>query len=62
MTRSDATRRVRGIYAVTPDCAVDDALLERVAAILAGGFRPGMGQYLPDRFFWAREDGENGDE
>ncbi|HUW36024.1 MAG TPA: hydroxymethylpyrimidine/phosphomethylpyrimidine kinase [Rhodocyclaceae bacterium] len=24
---------------------------------LAAGFRPGMGQYLPDRFFWAREDG-----
>src|SRR5439155_423427 len=21
---------------------------------LAGGFRPGMGQLLPDRFFWAR--------
>ena len=23
---------------------------------LAAGFRPGMGQYIPDRFFWARED------
>lgn len=23
---------------------------------LAAGFRPGMGQYLPDRFFWAREE------
>ena len=22
---------------------------------LAGGFRPGMGQLLPDRFFWARK-------
>ena len=22
---------------------------------LCGGFRPGMGQFLPDRFFWARE-------
>jgi hydroxymethylpyrimidine/phosphomethylpyrimidine kinase len=22
---------------------------------LASGFRPGMGQYIPDRFFWARE-------
>jgi hydroxymethylpyrimidine/phosphomethylpyrimidine kinase len=22
---------------------------------LANGFRPGMGQYFPDRFFWARE-------
>ena len=27
---------------------------------LAAGFRPGMGQYLPDRFFWARELQENG--
>lgn len=28
---------------------------------LANGFRPGMGQYIPDRFFWAREP-ENGDD
>lgn len=29
---------------------------------LAHGFRPGMGQHLPDRFFWAREvDGEGAD-
>ena len=28
---------------------------------LANGFRPGMGQYLPDRFFWAREP-EGGEE
>lgn len=26
---------------------------------LAGGFRPGMGQYLPDRFFWAQADDED---
>ena len=25
---------------------------------LAAAFRPGMGQHLPDRFFWAREIGE----
>jgi len=25
---------------------------------LAAGFRPGMGQHIPDRFFWAR--GEEG--
>ena len=25
---------------------------------LAAGFRPGMGQHLPDRFFWAREVGQ----
>jgi hydroxymethylpyrimidine/phosphomethylpyrimidine kinase len=25
---------------------------------LANGFRPGMGQFIPDRFFWARGDDE----
>ena len=30
---------------------------------LSHAFRPGMGQYLPDRFFWAREaQAENGEE
>jgi hydroxymethylpyrimidine/phosphomethylpyrimidine kinase len=31
---------------------------------LKAGFRPGMGQYLPDRLFWARDESEaaNGDE
>jgi hydroxymethylpyrimidine/phosphomethylpyrimidine kinase len=31
---------------------------------LNAGFRPGMGQHIPDRFFWAREtgDGEKQDE
>jgi len=29
---------------------------------LASGFRPGMGQLLPDRFFWAREVGGREDE
>jgi len=29
---------------------------------LAGGFQPGMGQLLPDRFFWAREVGGQEDE
>lgn len=32
---------------------------------LAAGFRPGMGQHIPDRFFWAHEDeddeGEDGE-
>ena len=28
---------------------------------LRAGFRPGMGQYLPDRLFWAREADEGGD-
>jgi len=34
--------------------AVHDAQ-EYTWQALANGFRPGMGQYLPDRFFWARE-------
>ncbi|MBV2235857.1 MAG: hydroxymethylpyrimidine/phosphomethylpyrimidine kinase [Sterolibacterium sp.] len=29
---------------------------------LAAGFRPGMGQALPDRFFWARHDDSDEDE
>jgi hydroxymethylpyrimidine/phosphomethylpyrimidine kinase len=29
---------------------------------LAAGFRPGMGQHLPDRFFWARKLRESDDE
>lgn len=28
---------------------------------LAAGFRPGMGQYIPDRFFWARVQEEGSD-
>ena len=28
---------------------------------LAHAFRPGMGQYIPDRLFWARESGGDGD-
>lgn len=27
---------------------------------LKAGFRPGMGQYLPDRLFWAREEADDG--
>ncbi len=26
---------------------------------LNAGFRPGMGQFIPDRFFWAREEGDD---
>lgn len=28
---------------------------------LAAGFRPGMGQYIPDRFFWARQEASHDD-
>ena len=27
---------------------------------LARAFRPGMGQYIPDRLFWARDDEDDG--
>lgn len=29
---------------------------------LAAGFRPGMGQYIPDRFFWARGSDEDAED
>ena len=29
---------------------------------LKAAFRPGMGQYIPDRMFWAREDEEEGEQ
>ena len=44
---------------------VGDAVREAndyLAQTLAGGFRLGMGDALPDRLFWAGEDGEDGDE
>jgi len=28
---------------------------------LKAGFRPGMGQYIPDRLFWAREEEDDGE-
>jgi hydroxymethylpyrimidine/phosphomethylpyrimidine kinase len=28
---------------------------------LKQGFRPGMGQHIPDRMFWARDDEEDKD-
>jgi hydroxymethylpyrimidine/phosphomethylpyrimidine kinase len=39
--------------------AVKDAQ-EYTWQTLKAGFRPGMGQHIPDRLFWAREDGEPG--
>lgn len=38
--------------------SVEEAVLEAQEytwQTLAAGFRPGMGQYIPDRFFWARQ-------
>jgi len=80
--RSDAWERLPGSYhgsgctlasAIAAMLAngldVSDAVREAQEytwQALAAGFRPGMGQHLPDRFFWAREGGSseeaNGDE
>lgn len=70
--RSDAWQRLSGSYhgsgctlasAITASIAhglqIPEAVKEAQEytwqALLAG-FRPGMGQYLPDRLFWAREE------
>ena len=42
--------------------SVDDAVREAqdyTWKTLAAGFRPGMGQFIPDRFFWARKTGKS---
>src|SRR5436853_601947 len=44
--------------------APDDAVYEAqdyTWQALAHAFRPGMGQHLPDRLFWAREGADEGD-
>lgn len=43
---------------------VGDAVLgaqEFTWRTLAAGFRPGMGQFIPDRLFWSREEGDEAD-
>lgn len=70
LLRSDAWNRLPGSYhgsgctlasAIAANLAngltVADAVRDAqdyTWQALAAGFRPGMGQYLPDRFFWAR--------
>lgn len=73
LVRSDAWERLPGSYhgsgctlasaiaanlanGLTVAEAVRDAQ-EYTWQALAAGFRPGMGQYIPDRFFWARAAG-----
>ncbi|MGA8051579.1 MAG: hydroxymethylpyrimidine/phosphomethylpyrimidine kinase [Burkholderiales bacterium] len=69
--RADRWQRLPGSYhgsgctlasaiaaALANGLAMSDAVREAQEytwQALAGGFRPGMGQFLPDRFFWARE-------
>lgn len=76
IVRSDAWERLPGSYhgsGCTLAAAIAATLangLELPEAVreaqeytwqtLNAGFRPGMGQYLPDRFFWAREMDEPG--
>jgi hydroxymethylpyrimidine/phosphomethylpyrimidine kinase len=71
VVRRDSWRRLAGSYhgsgctlasaiaaALANGLDVPDAVREAQEytwQALAGGFRPGMGQLLPDRFFWARE-------
>ena len=41
---------------------IEEAIVEAQEftwAALKNGFRPGMGQYIPDRLFWAREDDQD---
>ena len=75
LVRSDNWERLEGSYhgsgctlasAVAAGLAhgltVSEAVVEAQEftwRTLAAGFRPGMGQFIPDRFFWARP-GENG--
>jgi hydroxymethylpyrimidine/phosphomethylpyrimidine kinase len=70
LIRSDAWDRLPGSYhgsgctlasAIAANLAhglpVDEAVRDAqdyTWQTLAAGFRPGMGQYIPDRFFWAR--------
>ncbi len=77
IVRSDAWERLPGSYhgsGCTLASAIAAALangLDLPEAVreaqeytwqtLAAAFRPGMGQYIPDRFFWAREMSEESD-
>lgn len=46
-------------HGLTMEEAVAEAQ-EYTWSTLKGAFRPGMGQYIPDRLFWAREEEEDG--
>ena len=74
--RRDHWQRLPGSYhgsgctlaAAAAGCLAGGASVEEAARdaqdytwqTLKHGFRGGMGQLIPDRFFWAREDGESG--
>ncbi len=76
--RTDAWRRLPGSYhgsgctlasalaaALAHGLAVSEAAYEAQGftwQTLASAFRPGMGQHIPDRFFWARPAGPDSDD
>jgi hydroxymethylpyrimidine/phosphomethylpyrimidine kinase len=76
--RSDSWDRLAGSYhgsGCTLAAAIAAALANGLPVIegvyeaqeytwqsLKAGFRPGMGQYLPDRLFWARDEAETANE
>ena len=79
LVRSDAWSRLSGSYhgsgctlasAIAALIANGETIPEAVRAAqdytwnaLKAGFRPGMGQFIPDRFFWTRQlPGEDGDD
>lgn len=77
VVRSDSWERLAGSYhgsgctlasaiaaTIANGLSIGDAVKdaqEYTWQTLKAGFRPGMGQYIPDRLFWARED-EPGEE
>jgi len=76
IVRSDTWRRLTGSYhgsgctlasAIAAGLANGLSMAEGVYEAqeytwqsLKAGFRPGMGQYLPDRMFWARDENDTG--
>ena len=75
VVRSDTWERLAGSYhgsgctlasavaaGLAHGLAVEEAVQqaqEYTWQTLAAGFRPGMGQFIPDRFFWARPRAES---
>ncbi len=78
LIRSDTWPRLPGIYhgsgctlaaaiaaLLANGLSMEDAVHEAQEytwEALKYGFRPGMGQHIPDRLFWARDDEEDGEE
>jgi hydroxymethylpyrimidine/phosphomethylpyrimidine kinase len=76
--RSDSWQRLPGVYhgsgctlasaiaaTIANGLEVSDAVKdaqEYTWQTLKAGFRPGMGQHIPDRLFWAREEEQGGSE